>query len=313
MILFNNNFSAPITKTILSEYFTTITTPNELNYQIRSLTKPADGSLLYTYSNKDNMNDWGSVRPIMKTNPKNFQIVTEKFLKVLDKVYTKIWNEVFTETAIYNVNVLVNLYSCFSDSGYTKPNVVGAPTKFYQFVESCIAAGVLTEEDRLTQEDQIFISQPSGTIVTNIDTTNNIITFSSNSVIDIQDFNTQEGSYLYGKKLYLLLTPFISNASTLGSGKLEPVSSTLLNGSGTIVSQAYSPWGFFKPKSSDSKFGKSLPLATHLFWRIGTPEDKEMAILEGTEVPEIIFDHLDRVSHIDTFQLKVKYGPIQFA
>lgn len=318
MILFNNNFSSPITKTILSEYFTTVTTPSILNYQIRSSGFPAGGTLLYTYSAKDNTNGYINDAGLpMKTNPKNFQIVTEKFLTILDKVYTKIWNESFTETAIYNRNVLANLYSCFSDSGFVNGNgYVLVPTKFHEFVGRCITAGILTEEDRLTSEDQIFIPQPQGTISTTIDTVNNIITFSSNSVINIADFNTQEGSYLYGKKLYLLMTPFIANASILNTSKAgdEPVSSVLLNSEGVPSGgNAYSPWGFFKPKSLDSKFGGSLPLATHLFWRIGTPEDKEMALLEGTEVPEIIFDHLDRVSHIDTFQLKVKYGPIQFA
>ena len=315
MILFNNNFSSPITKTILSEYFTTVTTPSALNYQIRSSDFPAGGTLLYTYSNVDQTNQYAIYAAIpMKTNPKNFQIVTEKFLTVLDKVYTKIWNESFTESAIYQRNVLANLYSCFSDSGFVGSRAY-TPTKFHEFVGRCITAGILTEDDRLTSEDQIFISQPQGTISTNIDTVNNIITFSSNSVINIDDFNTQEGSYLYGKKLYLLMTPFIANAAILNTSKVgeEPVSSVLLKSDSGLVLLAYSPWGFFKPKSSDSKFGGSVPLATHLFWRIGTPEDKEIAILEGTEVPEIIFDHLDRVSHIDTFQLKVKYGPIQFA
>ena len=314
MVLFNNNFSSPITKTILSEYFTTVTNSSPLNYQIRSSGFPAGGTLLYTYSAKHVVDAVASVANSMSTNPKNFQIVTEKFLTVLDKVYTKIWNESFTENAIYNRNVLVNLYSCFSDSGYTDKYFF-APAKFHAFVDRCITAGILTEDDRLTSEDQIFIAQPQGTISTNIDTVNNIITFSSNSVINIDDFNTQEGSYLYGKKLYLLMTPFIANAAILNTSKVgeEPVSSVLLSGSNSVVANAYSPWGFFKPKSPNSKFGGSVPLAPHLFWRIGTPEDKEMALLEGTEVPEIIFDHLDRVSHIDTFQLKVKYGPIQFA
>ena len=318
MILFNNNFSSPITKTILSEYFTTVTNPPFLNYQIRSSGFPAGGTLLYTYSAKHAVDAVSNTANSMRTNPKNFQIITEKFLTVLDKVYTKIWNESFTENAIYNRNVLVNLYSCFSDSGYTD-NYFFAPAKFHAFVDRCITAGILTEDDRLTSEDQIFIAQPQGTISTNIDTVNNIITFSSNSVINIADFNTQEGSYLYGKKLYLLMTPFIANASTIypsiqfNSPQLEPVSSSQYWAAPSGHWSFYSPWGFFKPKSPDSKFGSSVPLATHLFWRIGTPEDKEMALLEGTEVPEIIFDHLDRVSHIDTFQLKVKYGPIQFA
>lgn len=345
MILFNNNFSSPITKTILSEYFTTITTPNDLNpmnciTNISGEMLYASGSTLvgnlignahYTYASKDTINS--VVLDSAKIHPKNFQIVTEQFLKVLDKVYTKIWNESFTETGIYSPTALASIFSGFSVNNYgfnlnnkLYTSQFWCPTistmRFYNFVSRCITAGVLDETDRLTNKDQIFVSQPSNTISTNIDTVNNIITFNSNSVIDIQDFNTQEGSYLYGKKLYLLMTPFIANASVINSAikyntiSPEPVSSsTTWNFSQTTGDEKrfYSPFGFFKPKSPDSKFGSSVPLATHLFWRIGTPEDKEMALLEGTEVPEIIFDHLDRVSHIDTFQLKVKYGPIQFA
>lgn len=342
MILFNNNFSSPITKTILSEYFTTVTNPTNLN--VMGCITDNTGTMSYASGStlvgrlmtnvqvaapKENINTY--IRNSASTNPKNFQIVTEKFLKVLDKVYTKIWNEAFTETGIYSPNALASIFSGFSsnDYGWKATNQFDGvlqywyPTiytmRFYNFVSRCITAGILTEDDRLTSEDQIFIAQPQGTISTNIDTVNNIITFSSNSVIDISDFNTQEGSYLYGKKLYLLMTPFIANASTIklninyNHTQLEPVSSSQFWGGYNEHLNFYSPWGFFKPKSSDSKFGASLPLATHLFWRIGTPEDKELALLEGTEVPEIIFDHLDRVSHIDTFQLKVKYGPIQFA
>lgn len=341
MVLFNNNFSSPITKTILSEYFTTVTNPSDLN--VMGCIADANGAMTYAsgstlvgklmtnvFVNNTGKHINPAIKNSAKTNPKNFQIVTEKFIRVLDKVYTKIWNESFTETGIYNPNALVSIFSGFSANDYgwnidnrLSPLQYWYPTiptmSFYNFVSRCITAGVLTEDDRLTSEDQIFIAQPQGTISTNIDTVNNIITFSSNSVINITDFNTQEGSYLYGKKLYLLMTPFIANASTIypsiqfNSPQLEPVSSSQTWGDPIGNWSFYSPWGFFKPKSPDSKFGGSVPLATHLFWRIGTPEDKEMALLEGTEVPEIIFDHLDRVSHIDTFQLKVKYGPIQFA
>lgn len=345
MILFNNNFSSPITKTILSEYFTTVTTPNDLN-PMNCITN-SSGEMLYASGSTLVGNLIGNANYLLVGNgtinsvvldssrihPRNFQIVTEQFLKVLDKVYTKIWNESFNETGIYNPKALASIFSGFSVNNYWfNPNnkldtqQYWCPTistmGFYNFVSRCITAGVLDETDRLTTEDQIFVSQPSNTISTNVDTVNNIITFNSNSVIDIQDFNTQEGSYLYGKKLYLLMTPFIANASVIDSAvkyntiSPEPVSSSThwkFDQNNSSEKRFYSPFGFFKPKSSDSKFGSSLPLATHLFWRIGTPEDKEIAILEGSEVPEIIFDHLDRVSHIDTFQLKVKYGPIQFA
>ena len=46
-------------------------------------------------------------------NPNNFFLVTEHFLKTLDKVYTKIWNESFTETGIYNPVNLATIYNGF--------------------------------------------------------------------------------------------------------------------------------------------------------------------------------------------------------
>ena len=72
------------------------------------------------------------------------------------------------------------------------------------------------------------------------------------------------------------------------------------------------PIAFFKPKTDASKFGRSLPLATHLIWSIGTPEDKAAAELAGTTPPDLVFDHLDRISHIDSLTLKIKFDKLQF-
>lgn len=344
MILFNNNFSENITKTLVGEYFSTITTKSSLNPMYCKGTAAASTTMAFATNSTlvgeliENTTITGIVAAMESQSvydPKNFQIVTEKFIKVLDKIYTKIWNESFTEDGIYAPKALASLYSAFVSNNVSKTNIgalsgtgatsiIAAPEemKLKNFVARCITAGILTEEDRLVDDDQIFISQPQGTISSIIDVTTKIITFNSNSVIDIKDFSAKEGDYLYGKKLYLFFTPFISNASTMnpttvntGSTQLEPVSSSFtqnLNGLYGTAADCYSPFGFFKPKTSSSKFGASLPMPTHLYWSIGTPDDKEIAFLEGTEPPELIFDHLDKVTHIDNFQLKVKYGPIQF-
>ena len=257
-------------------------------------------------------------------NVHNFFIVTEHFLKVLDKVYTKIWNESFTETAIYTPSNLATIYN-----GFVTDNSLGSSSTnfmmFKKFVDRAITAGILLEEDRLDYQDQVSLKELSKTnLSTQVDLDTKLITFTCGEPIDIApDINTQEGSYLYGKKLYLMMTPYLTNESVItGSMVEEPVSNNIYSnydGAGGGVSYVYilnalvhRPIAFFKPKTPESKFGRSLPLATHFIWRIGTPEQKEMALLEGTEVPEIIFDHLDRISHIDSFVLKVKYDKLQF-
>ena len=272
-------------------------------------------------------------------NAQNFFIVTEHFLKVLDKVYTKIWNESFTETAIYTPSNLATIFN-----GFVTDNSLGSSSTnfmmFKKFVDRAITAGILLEEDRLDYQDQITLKELSKTnLSTQVDLDTKLITFTCSEPVDIApDIDTREGSYLYGKKLYLMMTPYLTNESVIkGYEELwttsetnkpgfsiteEPFYNTLgivntaaSGGNGPSLdyfTPVHRPIAFFKPKTPESKFGRSLPLATHFIWRIGTPEQKEMALLEGTEVPEIIFDHLDRISHIDSFVLKIKFDKLQF-
>ena len=257
-------------------------------------------------------------------NAQNFFIVTEHFLKVLDKVYTKIWNESFTETAIYTPSNLATIFN-----GFVTDNSLGSSSTnfmmFKKFVDRAITAGILLEEDRLDYQDQITLKELSKTnLSTQVDLDTKLITFTCSEPVDIApDIDTREGSYLYGKKLYLMMTPYLTNESVItGSMVEEPVSNNIYSkydaASGGVSyvyilnALVHRPIAFFKPKTPESKFGRSLPLATHFIWRIGTPEQKEMALLEGTEVPEIIFDHLDRISHIDSFVLKIKFDKLQF-
>ena len=278
----------------------------------------------------------------------NLFIVTEHFLKVLDKVYTKIWNESFTETAIYTPSNLVTIFNGFATDNSLNENSKIETYKtsvtnfmlFKKFVDRAITAGILLEEDRLDYQDQVSLKELSKTnLSTQVDLDNKLITFTCGEPVDIApDINTQEGSYLYGKKLYLMMTPYLTNESVIkGYEELwttsetnkpgfsiteEPFYNTLgivntaaSGGNGPSLdyfTPVHRPIAFFKPKTPESKFGRSLPLATHFIWRIGTPEQKEMALLEGTEVPEIIFDHLDRISHIDSFVLKIKFNKLQF-
>lgn len=242
------------------------------------------------------------------TNPQNFSIVTEHFIKVLDKVYSKIWNESFVETGIYNPVNLVTLYSCFVTKdikdGTTNFNV------FKKFVDRCITAGVLLEEDRLDYKDQISLSDlDKSALSTYIDLPNKLITLTAPNPINVDpDIDARTGAFHNGKKLFLFVTPHQTNESVFKNfnntnfvageeqisnilfARYDSVSSGI-NYVYTINTNVKRPMAFFKPKTSTSKFGRSLPMATHLIFSLGSPEDKEAAIIAGTPTPDIIVDH----------------------
>ena len=241
----------------------------------------------------------------------NFYLVTEHFLKTLDKVYTKIWNESFNETGIYDPAKLVTIYHGFViDRQLTATNYDFMI--FKKFVDRCISAGILLEEDRLQYEDQIFLSGMSkANMSTQIDLDNKLITLTNSTPINVApDINAMTGQYLAGKKLFLMVTPYLTNYNVDRnlSGTIEAITSWVSSQIGPVKQ----PIAFFKPKPDASKFGRSLPLATHLIWSIGTPADKEIALIEGTPVPDLVFDHLDRISHIDSLVLKIKFDKLQF-
>ena len=258
----------------------------------------------------------------------NFYLVTEHFLKTLDKVYTKIWNESFTETGIYVPANLATMYHGFAINGELTESNTDFMI-FKKFVDRCITAGILDEADRLQYEDQIFLSGMSrANMSTQIDLDNKLITLTNSTPIDVKpDLNGLAGQYLAGKKLFLIVTPYLTNESVFkGYVNItqEPFQNTNIvkydtNGAAgaylwvsPVNTPVRRPIAFFKPKTDASKFGRSLPLATHLLWSLGTPADKEIALIEGTPVPDLIFDHLDRISHIDSLVLKIKFDKLQF-
>lgn len=81
-----------------------------------------------------------------------------------------------------------------------------------------------------------------------------------------------------------------------------------------FASTSHEPVSYFKPKKYQTRFNKgSMPMATHLIWRIGTQDTRETAITENSPfIPEVIFDHVDRISHIDNFKLRIKYNTVRF-
>ena len=82
----------------------------------------------------------------------------------------------------------------------------------------------------------------------------------------------------------------------------------------TLRTTSHEPVSYFKPKKYQTRFNKgSMPMATHLIWRIGTQDTRENAINTASPfIPEVIFDHIDRISHIDNFKLRIKYNTVRF-
>ena len=341
MILVNRNFGNPVLAEVIGDMFRgstdtsgakveKVNNTNVLatNSTLVSAISPRYGVTMLTWNdlNDDNEANANTTKfNNYQSKSSNFYIVTEHFLKTLDKVYTKIWNESFTEAGIY---VPANLATIFH--GFTlDESIVSTSTEFMlfkKFVDRCITAGVLVEEDRLQYEDQVFLSgMTRANLSTRIDLDNKLITLTNSTPIDIiPDINAMTGQYLNGKKLFLMVTPYLTNESVIKgyeSITQEPFANYLYtsyvpSGGGPIKplpeTPVKRPIAFFKPKTDASKFGRSLPLATHLIWSIGTPEDKELALLEGKPVPDLIFDHLDRISHIDSLTLKIKFDKLSF-
>ena len=339
MILVNRNFGNPVLSSVIGDMFKASSDASQNVDWVANSGAVASGStLVASLVNLLSSGDWynynGSIpQPVLtddiniynnyNTTCNNFFIVTDQFIKTLDKVYTKIWNESFTEIGIYTPSNLATLYY-----GFVSDNSAGASSGFMafkKFVDRCITAGILVEADRLDYKDQIFVSgMTRANMSTQIDLTNKLITFTHSSPIDIApDINAMTGQYLAGKKLYLMMTPYLTNESVI-KGYINVTQEPIINrlythytntefaNVVTINTAVKQPIAFFKPKSDASKFGRSLPLATHFIWSMGTPSDKTLAEANGLTPPDIIFDHLDRISHIDSLVLKIKFDKLQF-
>ena len=346
MILVNRNFGNPILGAVIGDMFRASSDASQNVDQVRNSNALVSGSSLVSskstipqgYSSGGSFiseanainNAMVYMTPFNDYNStcNNFYLVTEHFLKTLDKVYTKIWNESFTETGIYVPANLATMYQGFVISG----ELTSSNTDFMifkKFVDRCITAGILLEEDRLDYKDQIFLSGMSrANMSTQIDLDNKLIILTNSTPMDVKpDLNGLVGQYLAGKKLFLMVTPYLTNES-VAKGYQNITQEPFASGkhvtwqartgdqsypSGTLINVGVKqPIAFFKPKTDTSKYGRSLPLATHFFWSIGTPADKAAAIAAGKPIPDLIFDHLDRISHIDSLVLKIKFDKLQF-
>lgn len=311
----------------------------------------------------------------------NFKIVTSKFLKVWDKIQSKVWNESFQESGFYNLNNYITLPVGLMRNQDTHFMAL------IRLVDRMILVGELEESDRLHKYDVLDIRNlTKNTTIMNTDTSLQTITLKLTKSMDIvPDIYTEASSginepteeelYLKDKELYLFYTPHVPNYHTLlkdranqyqqigsitsdypyqrkipesFSNRIEYgcsyYNTTIYNAFGIFYSQyrqfsvtidadkknlvnyskpLYRPFNFFKPKEQFdennkpivSKWGQSLPMSTHLIWRIGTSEQYEEAIEKGYpkwRTPEIIIDHVDRISHIDSFEMTIKYDAVIF-
>lgn len=308
-----------------------------------------------------------------KSRVENFSLVTEKFIKVLDKFYKKLYHEDFTQNVFYNQHIL----SIFQ--GITKPSFfIGTvsqryfnknhdnpqiskdlplrgtenapvqagvnPNDFKLIIDRMISLGLMDEEDRLDIKDQCFLTGLKRTdiqIVNNTEekTIDIICNKISDTVPDIktENLSSKEGvdqtgvgmsvehAFHKDKRLFLMWTPYLKNEATVKYGNTPtdfvPEEPTTLqvyyysHYAGTILyTTSHEPISYFKPKTYQTRFNKgSMPMATHLIWRIGTQDTRETAITENSPfVPEVIFDHVDRISHIDNFKLRIKYNVVRF-
>lgn len=314
----------------------------------------------------------------------NFSLVTEKFIKVLDKFYKKLYHEDFTQNVFYSQHILsifqgiaspIYINTTSDHGGFTlynknhgNPQIIKTnpfygfkyppllaginPNDFKLIIDRMISLGLMDEEDRLDIKDQCFLTGLKRTDIQIIDNKEEkTIDIICNNISDIvpdiktENLSSKEGvdqtgvgmsaehSFHKDKRLFLMYTPYLKNETTVKYGNTltdfipeEPTTLQIKKswtyngwGSNSIIymchaGTSHEPISYFKPKTYQTRFNKgSMPMATHLIWRIGTQDTRETAITENSPfVPEVIFDHVDRISHIDNFKLRIKYNVVRF-
>lgn len=323
---------------------------------------------------KTTTSEYTQLRNFNQLSAQNFSIVTEKFLKVLDKFYTKLYHEDFTTSVFYGQHIIsifqglakptycdfTNLNRRYRDKNHGNIQLEKSipflttgvnPNDFKIVIDRMISLGLMEEEDRLDIKDQCFLYDLKRTDIQIIDNkeekTIDIICNKISDVIpDIKTENlalkegvdqtgvgmSSEHAFHKDKRLFLMWTPWLKNETTVKYGNTltnfvpeEPTTMQVYFQVG-LAGQIYNPGfdifkgtshepvSYFKPKKYQTRFNKgSMPMATHLIWRIGTQDTRETAINTGSPfIPEVIFDHVDRISHIDNFKLRIKYNVVRF-
>jgi len=284
MILVNKNFGGPALSSVIGQYFQSLNAvSNTVSYPLGTGTG---------YNHASYITDWfagsGNIFPTTASVVPNMWIVTEKFIKTLDKWYTKWYSGAMKVSDGSNAYSSSNRVDVIG-SAFFDPNLAYLTNTSYSIVNRinrAITSGVLSASDAIGSNDIRAIQPTRGQINVTVDTTAKLITLDITSPQALSStINAMAGQAMNGQKLYLFITPY----------QYEPNYTP----DKTWAAMYQSPVG-------------SLWMPTHFAWSLGTPTDRELAIAEGRPVPHLIFDHLDRIEYIDSLQLKIAYSKLQF-
>ena len=265
-----------------------------------------------------------------------FKLVTEQYMKTLNKIYLKLWHESFPEDALYTpveyAGFITNLWSSHDNNIMDHSDPLNPKLKLntdvpgerlgndlVNVVDRMITAGILDEEDRLDAEDAFAIPALKRSDFTFSVEEDKISFKLINPMPLYHGVETDAGKYLNNKKLFLMYTPlvsdqyFLNNSSTQQNSFGQAVYICENSGHSSASSRqafrAYlrcrQPVRFFKAKeiAGVSKYANGIQgMGSHYFFEMGNLEDKQLAELEGNPVPDIIFDHVDKISSIDNFE-----------
>ena len=356
----------------------TIYGESEVTYVDGICTESLQQFATYTSAEYTNITRGQAIHNEFKSRVENFSLVTEKFIRVLDKFYKKLYHEDFTQNVFYSQHILsifqgiakpsffiTNDSFRYFNKNHGNPQIIKTnpfygfkyppllaginPNDFKLVIDRMISLGLMDEEDRLDIKDQCFLTGLKRTNIQIIDnkeekTIDIICNKISDTVPDIKTENlaslegvdqtgpgmSLEHAFHKDKRLFLMWTPYLKNETTVKYGNtltdFVPEEPTTLQVHYTnlddyhsrsdtaIQTTSHEPVSYFKPKKYQTRFNKgSMPMATHLIWRIGTQDTRENAINTASPfIPEVIFDHIDRISHIDNFKLRIKYNTVRF-
>lgn len=292
MIYFNNNFSNPSMKVLNEKIFShlnIIPAANVLENRISvNDTLATDSTVLKTINQVIPAEE-----KIFNTNKvENVFMVTQEYIKALDQLYVKMWNESVTEDSFYIKENLISIFKNFN-STYSQDT-------FKALIDRMIDNGFMEEKYRLSELDCIVIPGMVKTTFTKVvDDATQVMAMEYNLPVKMNDLVLRtNGEYLENKEMYLMMTPYLNNDNSYvpftWSGKTD------------VVNQ----YSLFKAKENNTKYGTSIPMATHLFYKFASPEEREIYTLEGKSAPDLVYDHTDKISHFDQLKFTIKFSGV---
>lgn len=260
------------------------------------------------------------------------KIVSDKFIKTLNKIYSKYYNETITDSRVDNING-VNVPRVYAQERFLSlvinihcHNQAPGYQTVVDFVDKLILNGDLLEEDRIDNYDIISLEDFTKLDCSlNTDTQAKTTTLRINkpqilkTTIDTLDAEQNTS----GRRYYLMFNPmsiggydqrgvtqnYMEVKATNGNavypfGQTQPVHGvnwSTLKTEGEVPEYSRAPWNSFKAKEGNQYHGKECIMGSHLFLKIGTQEEYD--ILPNADKPDIIVDHIDKISAIDSLEV----------